>query len=140
KPLVAVEPAPPAANAELKIGQEIKSLDHVIIHSNSAVNSFLQSNTCKPVVVTYVRHGKESTATVTPVLTTVGNDKKYRMGVALQPPMHYDRLPFGQALTASLKWNRENSLLIFEMLKKMVQQKVSIRQMSSPIGMAPVLG
>jgi len=26
------------------------------------------------------------------------------------------------------------------MLKKMVQQKVSIRQMSSPIGMAPVLG
>jgi regulator of sigma E protease len=138
--LASVEPGLPAATAGLKVGDEIKALDNVIVRSNSAVISFLQNNKDKPVVVTYIRAGKESTVTVTPVLTSVGNDRKYRMGVTLQPPVHYDRLPFGAALAASLRWNRENSLLIFEMLKKMVQQKVSIRQMSSPIGMAPVLG
>ena len=122
------------------MGDEIKSLDAVIVRSNSAVISFLQNNKDKPVQVTYIRDGKELTTTVTPVITNAGNEQKYRMGVTLQPPMHYDRLPFGQAVAASLRWNRENSLLIFEMLKKMVQQKVSIRQMSSPIGMAPVLG
>ena len=138
--LSTVEPGLPAANAGLQVGDEIKSLDDVIVRSNSAVIAFLQNNKDKPVRVTYIRGGKELTTTVTPILTTVGSEKKYRMGVTLQPPMHYDKLPFRQALVASLKWNRENSLLIFEMLKKMVQQKVSIRQMSSPIGMAPVLG
>jgi len=138
--LSAIEPGLPADKAGLKIGDEIKSLDNVIVRSNSAVISFLQNNKDKPVEVTYVRDGKELTATVTPIFTQAGNEKKYRMGVSLQPPVHYDRLPFEQALMASLKWNRENSLLIFEMLKKMVQRKVSIQQMSSPIGMAPILG
>ena len=138
--LSTVEPGLPAANAGLQVGDEIKSLDDVIVRSNSAVIAFLQNNKEKPVRVTYIRGGKELTTTVTPILAQAGNEKKYRMGVSLQPPVHYDRLPFGQALVSSLKWNRENSLLIFEMLKKMVQQKVSIRQMSSPIGMAPVLG
>jgi regulator of sigma E protease len=139
--LAALEPGMPAANAGLKVGDEIKSLDNVIVRSNSAVISFLQNNKEKPVQVTYVRDGKESTTTVTPVLMAAGNDKKYRMGVSLQAPMHYDKLPFGQALVASLKWNRENSLLIFEMLKKLAQQpRTSIHQVSSPLGMAPVLG
>ena len=54
--------------------------------------------------------------------------------------MHSDKLPFGQAFIASLKFNRENSLLIFEMLRKLVSRPTNIKQMSSPIGMAPVLG
>jgi len=138
--LSAIEPGMPADKAGLKIGDEIKSLDNVIVRSNSAVIAFLQNNKEKPVTVTYVRDGKELTATVTPVLTPVGNDKKYRMGVALQPPVHYDKLPFGQAFAAALKFNRDNSMLIFEMLHKLVQRPANIKQMSSPIGMAPILG
>jgi regulator of sigma E protease len=138
--LSAIEPGMPADKAGLKVGDEIKSLDNVVVRSNSAVIAFLQNNKEKPVTVTYVRDGKELTTTVTPVITTVGNDKKYRMGVALQPPVHFGKLPFGQAFVASLKWNRENSLLIFEMLRKLVARPVNIKQMSSPIGMAPILG
>jgi regulator of sigma E protease len=138
--LSAVEPGMPADKAGLKVGDEIKSLDQTIVRSNSAVISFLQNNKDKPVQVTYVRDGKELTTTVTPVITTVGNDRKYRMGVALQPPVRFDKLPFGQAFVASLKWNRDNSLLIFEMLRKLVARPVNIKQMSSPIGMAPILG
>jgi regulator of sigma E protease len=139
--LSTVEPGLPAANAGLRIGDEIKSLDNVIVHSNTAVVSFLQSNKDKPVQVTYIRDGKEATTTVNPVLLGANNDKKYRMGVTLQPPVHFDKLPFGAALAASLRWNRENSLLIFEMLKKLAQQpRTSIHQVSSPLGMGPVLG
>src|SRR5437868_8424295 len=111
--LSTVEPGLPAANAGLQVGDEIKSLDDVIVRSNNAVIAFLQNNKEKPVQVTYVREGKESTVTVTPVFMAAGNDKKYRMGVSLQAPMHFDKLPFGQALVESLKWNREYSLLIF---------------------------
>jgi regulator of sigma E protease len=135
-----IEPGMPAEKAGLKVGDEIKSLGGVIVRSNNAVVSFLQNSKENPVVVTYIREGKEFTTTVNPVLAPTNGDKRYRMGVALAASVHYDRLPFGQALVASVKFNRENSLLIFEMLKKMVQQKVSIKQMSSPIGMAPVLG
>ena len=138
--LATVEPGLPADKAGLKVGDEIKSLNNVVVRSNNAVISFLQSNKENPVVVTYVRDGKELTTTVMPLLTPVGNDKRYRMGVVLQPPVHYDKLPFGQAFAASLKWNRENSMLIFEMLRKLVHRPENVRQMSSFIGMAPVLG
>src|SRR4051794_26003388 len=136
-----VQPGQPAANAGLKVGDEIKSLNDVIVHSNNAVIAFLQNNKEKPVQVTYIRDGKEATTTVNPLLLGEGNDKKYRIGITFQRPVHFEKLPFGEALAASLRWNRENSLLIFEMLKKLAQQpRTSIHQVSSPLGMAPVLG
>src|SRR4051794_40324835 len=135
--LSGIEPGMPADKAGLKVGDEIKALGSVIVRSNSAVVSFLQNNKEKPVVVTYIRDGKELTTTVNPALTTVNGENKYRMGVALSASVHFDKLPFGQALVASLRFNRENSLLIFEMLRKLVSRPSNIKQMSSPIGMGP---
>ncbi len=102
--LSGIEPGMPADKAGLKVGDEIKALDNVVVRSNSAVVSFLQNNKEKPVAVTYIRDGKELTTTVDPTITTVNGEQKYRLGVALSGSVHFDKLPVGQAFVASLKF------------------------------------
>ena len=72
--------------------------------------------------MTVLRDGQEKTFTVQPVLY----DKSYRIGIgSLQ--MKVKTLPFAEALSLSLHENRQNALLILELVKKMAQRKISMR-------------
>jgi regulator of sigma E protease len=49
-------------------------------------------------------------------------------------------LPFSKALSLSLERNRQYSLMILELAKKLVQRKISLRAVSGPIGIAQEAG
>jgi regulator of sigma E protease len=51
-----------------------------------------------------------------------------------------DRLPFDKAIAHSLRTNRKDSLLILELVEKMVERKVSMKQVAGPIGIGVVAG
>ena len=54
--------------------------------------------------------------------------------------MQVDKLPFAQALNRSLDENKKYSLLIVDLVHKMVEHKTSIKQMEGPIGIARASG
>jgi len=89
----------------------------------------------KPITLTVLRDGQEKTFTVQPVLY----DKSYRIGIgSLQ--MKVKTLPFAEAFQLSLHENRQNALLILELVKKMAQRKISMRSIEGPIRIGQAAG
>jgi regulator of sigma E protease len=55
-------------------------------------------------------------------------------------PVEVEHLPLGRALAKSFDQNKKNSLLILELVQKMVKREVSMRQIDGPIRIAQVSG
>lgn len=129
----------PAAQAGLKMGDDIVAVNGTPMRSLFSVIHLLQQNGSKPVEVTVVRDGQKLNLKMTPVQADDGVQKTYRLGFRSEP-VHVDKLPFAQALSRSLEENKRYSVLIVDLVRKMVQRKVSIRQMEGPIGIARASG
>jgi regulator of sigma E protease len=134
-----LDPDMPAAKAGLKVGDDIVAVNGTAVRSLYSVIHLLQQNGGKPVEVTLVRGGQKLNVEVTPVQTQDNGQKAYRLGFRSEP-VHVDKLPFAQALGRSLEENKKYSLLIVDMVQKMLQRKVSIKQMEGPIGIARASG
>jgi regulator of sigma E protease len=135
-----LEPNMPAAQAGLKVGDNIVALNGQTTRSLPAMIRILQDNKNKPVEVTAVRDGQEMKFTLTPKLDKLETgEERYRIGMKSEP-QHVDKLPFSKALSKSIEQNKKNSLLILELVKKMVQRKVSVKQVEGPISIARASG
>jgi regulator of sigma E protease len=134
-----LEPNMPAAQAGLKLGDEIVAVNGTSMRSLLSVIHYLRQNGSKPVDVTAVRNGQQLSFKITPVQTDDDGQKNYRLGFQSRP-VQIDKLPFAQALNRSLEENRRYSLLIVDLVRKLVQHKASIKQMEGPIGIARASG
>ena len=137
-----LEPGMPAAKAGIQQGDRVIAIDGKPLPHIEAMIEQLQETKSKPVELTILRDGKQFNVNLTPVLakTEDPNEKRYRIGFGHQPQMKVSRLPFAAALSRSLADNRKDSLLILELMKKLVERKVSIRAISGPIGIAQDAG
>ena len=136
-----LNPGMPAAQAGMGEGDVITAIDGKPLRSLPAIIQYLQATRGKTVDVTATRDGHDMHFALTPVLTDAegSGDKHYRIGFGSQP-MRVTRLPFAAAFAKSLQENRRSSLLIVELVKKMVQRKISVKQMDGPIGIARASG
>ncbi|HWR17597.1 MAG TPA: RIP metalloprotease RseP [Terriglobales bacterium] len=135
-----VEENKPAAKAGLKVGDEITALNGKQTRTTEEMIKMLQANKSAPVEVTALRNGREMNFTVTPMLDRRDDGtEQYRIGIHSNP-VHIDKLSFGEALSKSIDENKKNSLLVFDLVGKMLQRKVSVKQMSGPIGIARASG
>src|SRR5580704_11438651 len=131
-----LQPDMPAEKAGLKEGDKIISLDGKPLPALAAMVESLEISKDNPIAITVLRDGQEKTFTVHPVLS---KEKRYRIGVgATQTKVK--TLPFAEALSLSLHENRENALLILELVKKMVQHKISPRSIEGPIRIGQAAG
>jgi len=137
--VTAVEPGLPAEQAGILVDDEIVALNGNAMRSMPALQRYLQDNKSKPVEVTVVRSSHQMKFTMSPVKTELEGEKFYRIGI-MSDPQHVDTLPFVAALAKSLEQNRKNSLLIVELMKRLVARKVSLRQIDGPIGIAGAAG
>ena len=137
--LTELEPDMPAAKAGLKLGDEIVAVNGVPMRSVLSVINYLRQNGSKPVDVTAVRDGQKLTFKITPVQTEEDGQKNYRLGFQSRP-VQIDKLPFAEALNRSIEENKRYSLLIVDLVRKLVQHKASIKQMEGPIGIARASG
>ncbi len=125
----------PADKAGLKEGDKITAMDGRPMPALAAMIEGLKITKDKPITLTVLRNGQEKTFTVQPVLY----DKSYRIGIgSLQ--MKVKTLPFSEALSLSLHENRQNALLILELVKKMAQRKISMRSIEGPIRIGQAAG
>ena len=134
-----LEPDMPAAKAGLKLGDEVVAVNGTPMRSLLSVIHYLRQNGDKPVDVSLLRNGQKLEIKVMPVQTEDNGQKNYRLGFQSRP-MQIDKLPFAQALSRSLAENKRYSLLIVDLVRKLVQHKASIKQMEGPIGIARLSG
>jgi regulator of sigma E protease len=125
----------PAEKAGLKEGDEIVSVDGKPVPALAAMVESLKITKDKPIAITVLRNGQQKTFTVQPVLS----DKWYRIGIGSMQ-MKTKTLPFAEAMKLSLHENRQNALLILELVKKMAQRKISMKSIEGPIRIGQAAG
>jgi regulator of sigma E protease len=134
-----LEATMPAARAGVQANDKILSIDGLPLHSVTALLAYLQDQAGKPATLVVQRAANGTTQTqtiqVTPELADTATGKGYRLGfVAVLPPVRVERLPLGKAMVASWQFNKKNSLLIVEVIKRLFTRQVSVRSLQSPIG------
>jgi regulator of sigma E protease len=142
KPFVvtALEKDMPGALAGMQVGDQILSADGKPIHATGAMQAYLQTTKDKPVHLRILRNNAPIELTVTPKLTSVGGaPQNYRIGFASEP-MEVEKLPLPQAFERSVEECRKLSGLVFDLIGRMVQRKVSMKQMSGPIEIVRLSG
>ena len=137
-----VEPSLPAAKAGIKEEDRIVALNGQPIHSLESVIDSLQKTKEQPVDLTVQRGGQTLNFRMSPVLSKTEDPKenRYRLGFSNKGEVKVTTLPFSRALNLSLERNRQYSVMILELAKKLVQRKISLRAVSGPIGIAQEAG
>jgi len=130
-----VTPGMPAEKAGLREGDEILSVEGKPVPALAAMVEILETTQDKPISITVRRGPETKTFNVQPVLA----EKRFRIGVGSMP-MKVTTLSFPAALRRSLEENKKASLLILELVQKMVRQKISIRSIEGPIRIGQAAG
>jgi regulator of sigma E protease len=128
-----IEPGLPADKAHIQAGDVLVSVNSKPIRSVDDLLGALQEAKGNPVELTILRDRKNLTLAIPGELvgSPDSTEKKYRIGVSME---QVEKLPFPVAVQTSYEECKSNSLLIFELLGKLIQHKNSIQQMSGPIG------
>ena len=137
-----VEPNLPAAKAGIKEEDRIVALNGQPVHSLESVIDSLQQSKDQPIDLTVERSGQTLHFGMSPVLSKTEDPKqnRYRLGFSNKGEVKVTTLPFSKALKLSLDRNRQYSMMILELAKKLVQRKISLRAVSGPIGIAQEAG
>jgi regulator of sigma E protease len=136
-----LEKGMPAEKAGIQVGDEILTVDGQPIPAVEAMIETLKRTQGKPIEITVRRHGQEKTFTMQPILADIPGqrEQRYRVGISsLQ--MKVSSLPLAAAFRKSIEQNKEGSLLILELVQKMIQRKISIRTIEGPIGIGRAAG
>jgi regulator of sigma E protease len=140
-PITELEPDMPAAKAGVKVGDEIVALDGQPVPVLEAMVDMLRKTKDKPVVLTVLRNGQKLNFTIQPELAEVARsgEKRYRIGV-MSLPLKVTTLPPAAAFRKSIETNKKASLLILELVRKMVERKISMRSVEGPIRIGQAAG
>jgi regulator of sigma E protease len=134
-----VQPGWPAAQAGLQAGDAIQSVDGHEFHTVQALLAYMQAGEGKPVSLIVVRNG----AALPPIVAHPAklDSNGYKLGfVPVPPPFGPSPLPLNAAMRKSAHFCRENSSLIIEVLGRIFTRKLSVSQMSGPVGIARMAG
>jgi regulator of sigma E protease len=133
-----VEPGTPAAQAGLRDGDAVQSVDGHPFHTVQALLAYLQSGKGKPVSLVVVRNGVTLPPMVAhPAMLEAG----WKLGFTPLPiPFKRDPLSLDQATVKSEQFCVDNSSLIVEVIGRIFARKVAVSQLSGPVGIARMAG
>jgi regulator of sigma E protease len=128
----------PAAKAGLQPGDAIQAVDGHEFHTVQALLSYMQTGQGNPITLTVVRNG----AVQPPMIAHPAKlDSEYKLGFAPVPiPFGPSPLPLKAATAKSVKFCVEGSTLIVEVLGRIFTHKVSVSELSGPVGIARMAG
>ncbi len=140
--LAAISPGMPADKAGLQKGDVLRSADGQPLHSIHRLLEVIAASGGKPVSLDYEREGKELKVAIQPVFAQdpPKSPARWMIGVLAQPRMIMTQLPFPEALRESVRLNMESATLLYQVLKGIVEQRMSAKAIDGPLGMAREAG
>jgi regulator of sigma E protease len=136
-----VEANMPAAKAGIKEGDQIVAVDGKPVGMIEALIDSLQVTRDKVVDVDVLRDGKRLSFKLQPILADAEEKtRRYRVGFESTALMKVGKLSFVPALQRSLDDNKRYSLVLLELIQKMAERKVSMKQVEGPIGIGSAIG
>ncbi len=132
----------PAKKAGLRQGDKVVSLDGNHVPSIQAMIDSLQQTKDKPVKLVVDRNGQNLSFTVSPVLaaTPGSGEKHYRLGFKNSYQTSVSKLSLADAFQHSIVDNKRYSVILLQLVGKLVQHKASLNTVSGPIGIAQQVG
>ncbi len=133
----AISPGMGAEKAGVKSGDVLVAFDGIPLRSTAKLHSLLKEGAGKQVQLTYSRDNKQTTVSVEPKLTELDpKHKRYLLGVQLTPRVVFVALPFGEAIRESIQQNHRSAGVILQLLRGMVERRMSPKSLEGPIGIA----
>lgn len=134
-----VEPGTPADKAGLHAGDAIASVDGHPFHSVASLLAYMQLGKGQPIALNVLRNGTTVQMVATPA--KIDGSSSYKLGFATVPvPYRTSPLPVRQALAKSTTFCADNSFLIVEVLHRIFTHRISVSQLSGPVGIARMAG
>jgi regulator of sigma E protease len=126
----------PAQRAGLRDGDQIEKVDGLEFHDVFTLLAYMSAGQGKPITLSVLRDGAPLTLVATPAKLDGG----WKLGFTPTGPTRQDPLSWGDSVTQSKKFCRDNSFLIVEVLGGLFTHKVQVSQLSGPIGIARMAG
>ena len=140
--LAGIEPGYPAEKAGLKKNDIIISVNGQAIHSPTKFQEIIKTSGGNAISVDVQRQGEKHTVSVRPVWAKLDGPPHWMIGVAPQPKLDIitTKLSFPDALDESLRENAKSALMITEVVKGMVERRMSTKNLTGPIGLGQLAG
>jgi regulator of sigma E protease len=128
----------PGAQAGLRAGDSILSVDGQPFHSVTSLLAYMQAGKGKPISLMIRRNG----ATIGPLIARPAKlDTAWKLGfMAVPVPIRPSPLPLKTALAKSTQFCASGSTLIVQMLERIATHQVSAKQLTGPVGIAQIAG
>jgi regulator of sigma E protease len=125
----------PAALAGLQPGDLFMTVNGQQVASPVTVKQAITHSAGQPVDFQVMRNGHLRDVTITPAAS---KDPKmpWHIGVGFKLPVQIVKLGPVGALEQSLRFNKQNALMVFQVLGGIVERRVSPKSLSGPIGIA----
>ena len=131
----------PAQQAGLAAGDKIVSVDGHPFHTVLPLVDYMQAGNGKPVTLVIDRKGAMlPPIAIKPYTQDGGWRLGFRPGGPDNVPVRPEPMDFSSAVGESRDFCAENSLLIVNVLKKVLTHQVSVKQLSGPVGIAQAAG
>lgn len=126
----------PAGAAGLRPGDSFIKVNGEPISSPDTVRQAVMKSGGKPVDFVISRSGQFQNITVTPQATS-DSKAPYQIGIYFQRRPEFVKLGLGQAIAQSLQFNKQNALLIYQLLGSIIEHRVSAKSaLAGPIQIA----
>lgn len=133
----------PAAQAGLKAGDALVSVDGYQFHTLDPLLDYLQIGAGKPITIVVERDGKTLPLVAHPAHQSAG----WRLGFVSEPieepantKMVSRPMSLGNAVTESSDFFVTNSTVILQVIEKLFTRQASVKELSGPVGIARVAG
>ena len=140
--LAGLEPSYPAEQGGLKKGDIIIAVNGQGIHSPSKFQELIKNSGGKPITIEYQRGSEQHSVSIKPVWAKLDGPAHWMIGVAPQQKVDVitTKLSFPDALNESLRENGKSALLIGQVVKGMVERRMSTKNLTGPIGLGTLAG
>lgn len=135
-----LSPGLPAEKAGLKTGDLLVSIDGAPIHSHNRPHELIQASNGNPVEIVFIRDGEKRAVTITPVFSEIDGPPRWMIGFLPELRVTYTRLPFASAVYESIHRNLRGTTLIYQLLKGIIERRMSAKTLDGPIRIAQLSG